>query len=342
VKKTFRLIIPLIPILSLVCGCQKTPHKVLLVSEVTHFAVQGNGKALNLPIFAGTLDVARIAREISLAQYYYDKLSSVYAFKSFTVVGSGSSETLIEEEPTFREPQSVYCHEDSLSRLQLSLTGFSDGIARYLFRVSDESSGQVQDHAVEVPAGQSASIGSLYDPVKNRGYIVAVSALALEITPDIMPKQLLDFLQLKNTPQGSKQPAGFKVADQRWADEIFGSGMVQVPVQPADSVGMGESPVPYDTPPEPVGGMTALMKLVKYPESALRDSLEGKVLIELEISEQGRVVSSRLKKGVREDLDSAAVRAMRRAEFKPATYQNRPVAVKVIVPISFKLDKWWD
>jgi TonB family protein len=339
VKKTFRLIVPLIPILSLIYGCQKTPHKVLLVSEVTHFAVQGNGKALNLPIFAGTLDVARIAREISLAQYYYDKLSSVYAFKSFSVIGSGSSETLIEEEPSFREPQSVYCHEDSLSRVQLSLTGFGNGIARYLFRVSDKSSGQVQDHAVEVPAGQSASIGSLYDPAKNNGYILAVSALALEISPDLTPQQLLDFLQLKNTPRGSKQPAGFKVSDQRWADEIFGSGTLHVPVQPADSVGTGESLVPYDTPPEPVGGMTALMKLVEYPASAVRDSLEGRVLVELEISKQGKVVSSRLKKGVREDLDSAAVQAMRRAEFKPATYHNRPVAVTVVVPVLFKLDK---
>ncbi|MFH1010500.1 MAG: energy transducer TonB [bacterium] len=338
-KNFFRLVIPLALILPVICGCQKTPRKVLVVSEVTHFAVQGNGRALNLPIFAGTLDMAQIAREISLAQYYYDKLSSVYDFKSFTVIGSGSSETLIEKEQRFHEPQSVYCHEDSLSRLQLSLTGFANGTARYVFRMADKSSGQVRDHAVEVPAGQSASIGSLYDSAKNRGYILAVSALALEITPEIAPKQLLDFLQLKNTPRGSRELGGFKAGDQRWADEVFGLGKVRVPARSADSTNSGEPLVPYDTPPEPIGGMMALMRLVEYPVSALRDSVEGQVLIELEISEQGKVMSSRLKKGVRGDLDSAAIQAMHKAQFKPAVYRNRPVAVKVTVPVMFKLKK---
>jgi TonB family protein len=85
--------------------------------------------------------------------------------------------------------------------------------------------------------------------------------------------------------------------------------------------------------------MMALMLMVKYPASAIKDSMEGQVLIELEISEQGKVMSARVKRGVRADLDSAAVQAMRKADFKPALYQSKPVAVKVTVPIMFKLAK---
>ena len=56
----------------------------------------------------------------------------------------------------------------------------------------------------------------------------------------------------------------------------------------------------------------------KYPPSALKDSIEGKVFLKVLVSEQGDVKKAVVVKGSREDLNNAAIEAGKGWKFKPA------------------------
>lgn len=99
--------------------------------------------------------------------------------------------------------------------------------------------------------------------------------------------------------------------------------------------------VPYiesaDQLPNPVGGLNAIVGRVKYPETAKKDGLEGTVYVEVFVSETGAVDSVRVQKGVREDLDMAAVAALEGVTFEPGLKEGKPAKVKVIIPVRFRL-----
>ncbi len=84
--------------------------------------------------------------------------------------------------------------------------------------------------------------------------------------------------------------------------------------------------------------MVALAQAVVYPATAAKDGLEGKVLVSMVIDEHGKTVSAEIITGVREDLDKAALDAVRKVEWTPALKGKTPVKANVIVPIMFKLD----
>ncbi|MCB9357838.1 MAG: energy transducer TonB [Calditrichaeota bacterium] len=101
---------------------------------------------------------------------------------------------------------------------------------------------------------------------------------------------------------------------------------------------LSEQDTELDALPMPVGGMTALMKEVVYPKSALKDGLEGKVLISVVISADGKTKSAEVMTSVREDLDQAALNAVRNIKWTPAMKGHEAVEATVVVPIQFKLD----
>jgi TonB family protein len=337
-KATTRIVI-LIAVSLLLGSCSRLHHRYLVISEATHFEIQGTGTSLNLPIFAGTLDVGQIVRGVTLAEHYYDKLSSVYNFKSFTFLGNSSAESLLDRAGRLHESQKVYAFEDSSASLELSLVSFERETAEYAFRITDKRTGQVRDHLVEIPNGKSASIGTLFDPENNRGYLVSISMQCLDIRRSLTPEELAAFLKKKNTMPGAAPATKFKPSDQCWMDELFGAGKMKLDVEtptPADS-GKDAHFTHFDTPPEPLGGMEAIAALVKYPQTAMMDSVEGQVVVEMLIDETGCTSDWRVIKAVRADLDSAAVNALRQTLFTPARIQGKAVAVRVAVPIAFRL-----
>jgi TonB family protein len=306
-----------------------------VISEAVHFELQPGVGTLNLPVFGGAMGVEKIVRDVSQAEYYYQKLSAVYGPKSFRFLADSTVELLLKHSGPLREPRLVYEFADDVSRTELSLMSFESNLAHYAFRVSDKKSGDVREHPVDIPVGQSASIGMLIDSSQNRGYLVAISVQALAISKDLTPAQLADFLREKNAPRGVSSSSGFQSGDQRWMDDIFGSRGLRLAMG-ADSSDK-EDLEPFDIPPAPIGGMEGLVAHFKYPESARKDSVEGRVVVEVRIDEHGVVRDCRVIRSVRRDLDSAAVDAVLEARFTPAVSQGRPVATTVRIPIAFKL-----
>lgn len=85
------------------------------------------------------------------------------------------------------------------------------------------------------------------------------------------------------------------------------------------------------------GGTQSLRKKTYYPPSALDQGLEGRVLVEFVVGEDGDVESPRVVNGAHEILDQAALRAVRRLECAPGKRGSRPVRAEVTKPVVFAL-----
>ena len=90
-------------------------------------------------------------------------------------------------------------------------------------------------------------------------------------------------------------------------------------------------------PAHPVAGMEADRPPV-YPESARRRGQQGRVILQVNVSPEGRpvTVSVEQSSGV-PSLDAAALTAVERWRFVPATQAGVPVAATADVPILFRL-----
>jgi TonB family protein len=72
------------------------------------------------------------------------------------------------------------------------------------------------------------------------------------------------------------------------------------------------------------------------PEAARRARIEGTVMIQAHVLEDGTVGETRILKSI-QALDGAAIAAVRQWRFKPATSEGKPVSVWVAVPVNFSL-----
>jgi protein TonB len=85
----------------------------------------------------------------------------------------------------------------------------------------------------------------------------------------------------------------------------------------------------YLQPPQP-----------EYPAQSRRLGEEGRVILRVLLDEAGRVGQVQVQKSSGfPRLDQAAIDAVQRARFKPHLEDGRPLAVYVMVPISFRLDQ---
>jgi len=76
----------------------------------------------------------------------------------------------------------------------------------------------------------------------------------------------------------------------------------------------------------------------RYPPSARRKRAQGRVLLAVVVTKSGRASSVRIRKSSGfQLLDQAALKAVKRWRFRPATRNGQPVRSRVIVPITFKL-----
>lgn len=94
--------------------------------------------------------------------------------------------------------------------------------------------------------------------------------------------------------------------------------------------------------PEYPGGMEALMTYmgssITYPESAQAEGLEGKVFVQFVVGADGKVGQVEVVKGVRDDLDSEAVRVISEMpDWTPGKQDGKNVSVQMVLPIAYKL-----
>jgi periplasmic protein TonB len=96
--------------------------------------------------------------------------------------------------------------------------------------------------------------------------------------------------------------------------------------------------VAYDEPPTPIGGFAAIQRNLKYPEIARKAGVEGRVVANVLIDENGRVVDAKILKSLGNNgCDEAAIAAIKSVKWKPAKQRDKPVKVWVGIPVVFML-----
>ena len=81
---------------------------------------------------------------------------------------------------------------------------------------------------------------------------------------------------------------------------------------------------------------TFIFKNLKYPKSALKDSIVGAVYVSFWIDVDGKTTEHEIIKGVREDVDKEALRIAHLISFEsPAMQRGKPVRVKYTIPVIF-------
>ncbi len=96
--------------------------------------------------------------------------------------------------------------------------------------------------------------------------------------------------------------------------------------------------IPYDEPPEPIGGYEAIQRNARYPNIAREAGIEGTVIIQAFVDINGLVQETVVLKGIpNTGLDEAAADAIKRTRWRPAKQRDRPVGVWISVPVNFIL-----
>ena len=92
-----------------------------------------------------------------------------------------------------------------------------------------------------------------------------------------------------------------------------------------------------ESPPVPIGGVSAIQSNVIYPEMAKRIGIQGTVVILAFVDETGTVTKAKVLKGIGFGCDEAAVKAVEKTRFHPGTQREKAVKVKVSISLKFRL-----
>lgn len=81
-------------------------------------------------------------------------------------------------------------------------------------------------------------------------------------------------------------------------------------------------------------------KYLKYPESALRNGIQGRVMVQFIIEKDGKVTDVKVVRGVSEELDAEAVKVISASpEWKAGRVNGNKVRTSMSIPVEFRLEK---
>ena len=94
--------------------------------------------------------------------------------------------------------------------------------------------------------------------------------------------------------------------------------------------------------PEFPGGMAECMKFlsknIKYPPSSAENGIQGRVIVQFVVNQDGSIVDPVVVRGVDSHLDKEALRVIQMMpKWKPGKQRGKAVRVKYTVPVMFRL-----
>lgn len=79
---------------------------------------------------------------------------------------------------------------------------------------------------------------------------------------------------------------------------------------------------------------------LKYPQSAVRDGVQGVVMVQFIIEKDGKVTNAKVVKGVDEELDAEALKVVEASpKWKPGKVGGNKVRASLTLPVEFRLEK---
>lgn len=91
--------------------------------------------------------------------------------------------------------------------------------------------------------------------------------------------------------------------------------------------------------PELIGGMKSIYSKITYPDIARLAGIEGRVMVNFIIDENGNTINHKILRGIGGGCDEEALRVSKLIKFKPGRQRGVPVKVNYTLPITFKIRK---
>ena len=191
--------------------------------------------------------------------------------------------------------------------------------------------------------------------VFNTNFSNAVSTVSLAPANDTF-NEMVDIPVTEQPPPPPPQVAPPKIVEVPNDEEVKNDIKVNLDVEMNQETKIPDvvasSPMPeekadevftiVEDQPSPVGGMTAfyqyVQKKLKYPAQARRMGIEGKVFVQFIVDKDGSITDVKAVKGIGAGCDEEAVRVLQDSpKWNPGKQRGRPVKVRMILPITFRL-----
>ena len=173
--------------------------------------------------------------------------------------------------------------------------------------------------------------------------LAAVPVIALALLAFANPKSVAAVVTTSVQQDGavkSEMPSSEPVKAKAAPVTVETNTEEQTPQEPVD-----QSNKVYDTVeqlPEFPGGLEALIDFlssnVHYPENAVKNNIEGRVMVQFIVDKTGQVGEVKILRSVSEEIDAEAVRVVKSLpKFEPGRQDGKPVAVWYTLPVSFNI-----
>lgn len=159
-------------------------------------------------------------------------------------------------------------------------------------------------------------------------------------------EEVIQTKQIETPPPPPRPPVPVEVPnDEIIEDEIINidaeldlDGPLDLPPPPPPSDDEEEDFfVVVEQMPELQGGLKSIGEKIQYPEMARRAGIEGRVIVQFIVNEQGNVENPRVVRGIGGGCDEEALRVIRQVKFQPGMQRGRPVRVQFSLPVVFRL-----
>jgi periplasmic protein TonB len=174
----------------------------------------------------------------------------------------------------------------------------------------------------------------------------------VEVEQDIIEmEEIVQTEQEITPPPPPRPPSPEPVPDDEMIEDVFFDLDTEIdldapldmppPPPPADDEEEEEPEVftIVEDMPELIGGMQAIYQHLRYPEIARKAGIEGRVVVQFIIDEQGNVVDPVVVRGIGGGCDEAAIEAVKQVQFTPGRQRGRAVRVRYSLPITFRLSQ---
>lgn len=208
------------------------------------------------------------------------------------------------------------------------------------------------DKSIEMKADNASayySRGKAHFSLKSYSVAVKDFTKAIELSPKDATAYFNRGASYEMLGEAEKAAADYqKSLDFDGTNETAKAGLKKIRDEQARAAAAKLAPPPV-VAPEPVkvapqflnlGTLTSenAVKMVMpiYSPFAQRSNIEGKVTVEVDLDDQGNVVSAKATSG-HQLLRSSAEDAAEKSKFKPATFENRPIKAKGVIIYNFSL-----
>lgn len=176
---------------------------------------------------------------------------------------------------------------------------------------------------------------------------IAVVAFASPEVEEVENEVVAESQQLMQAVE--QQVTGQAVTAATPSDEMAmsvaaGAGEAVMPeTAPADTARSEKTYDVVETMPDYPGGIGEMMKYistnVKYPKEMAEQKIEGRVIISFVVKNNGEIADAKVTRSVHPQLDAEALRVINSMpNWTPGMQGGKPVNVKFVLPVSFKLD----